>query len=74
LSGGSLGVLEAATQSLYPETILKDSVLLFQIWSEDWNTWVDLMEGDCIPDKSKIQVIVKHNEQQIMPKLWVGPL
>ena len=58
-SGGSLGALEAATWAVYPEMKLEDHVLLFQIWSDEWATWIDLMEGENIPDKSKIQVVVK---------------
>jgi hypothetical protein len=49
--GGSLGAVEKATRALYPSKNWEAYVLVFQIWSPEWDSWIDLCEGDEIPDK-----------------------
>ena len=54
-SDGGLAAIKAAAYREFGDAI-SDSPLI-QIWSSEWNSWVDLRDEDGVPAMAKINVL-----------------
>ena len=51
---GRTDVLQVVQQE-YGEAVAGEPLL--QLWSAEWDSWVDMREGDAVPPMSKVRVI-----------------
>lgn len=56
-SDGGIAALQTAAFAEFGDHISGSAALLFQIWSNEWESWLDLRCGEEVPAMSKVQVL-----------------
>ena len=73
-SSSSFEALKAGVLSQFADVLPANFSLIFQVKDDKWGgMFVDIVEGQLIPDRSVVKVVIEKAQQEIEPLLQVCP-